>query len=82
MFRNLLDLVMQFLAGLGGLWYGHRAVISNFPIVGSAYGLVTLHERIHVNFAIEAVEKGLSECSLLTPVIKYPILCGYLFGSL
>jgi len=24
MFRNLLDLVMQFLAGLGGLWYGHR----------------------------------------------------------
>jgi len=38
MFRNLLDLVMEFLAGLGGLWYGHRAVISNFPIVGSVYG--------------------------------------------
>ena len=61
-----------------------RAVISNIPIVGSVYGLVTTSMSVYTATSpVEAVEKGLVGVfvNCTPPEIKYPILCGYLFGS-
>ena len=61
-----------------------KAIISNFPIVGSAYGLVMTSMDVYTSTSpIEAVEKGLVGVfvNCTPPVIKYPVLCGYLFGS-
>ena len=61
------------------------SVISNFPIVGSVYGLVTLM-TYHVNFAYRGGREGLSECSLTHPGNKIPntmwvsVRIGYSYG--
>ena len=61
-----------------------EGIIQQALIVGSAFGLVKTSFRVYnastpVNAVCEAVKGVLIDCS--PPVIKYPLLCGYLLAS-
>lgn len=59
-------------------------VISNFPILGSCYGLVkTSLDVFTASSPTEAVKNGVIGVfvNYTPPVIKYPILCVHLLGS-
>ena len=62
-----------------------EGIIQQTPIVGSAFGLVKTSLRVYnastpVNAVCEALKGVLIDCS--PPVIKYPLLCGYLIASI
>lgn len=60
-----------------------EGIIQQAPIVGSAFKLVKTSFRVYnastpVNAVCKAVKGVLIDCS--PPVIKYPLLCGYLLA--
>ena len=62
------------------------SMVSQLPIVGSVYGLVKTSVRVYlynasspVKVVCEAVTEVVIYCS--PSIVKYPLLCGYLFAS-